>query len=570
MLAGVALSDWEGRILASNPAFCNLVGYTEAELRGTTFRALIHPDDVEDNMEQLKRLARGDVKSLVFEARFVHRNGTPVWVRKLITYLPVEPEEVQQLFIVCIDITRRKRKEGELSESEARLKLALEAGGAGMWENPVETPELIVSERARRLFGLPQDIVLTREHLLAVTHPQDRPHVEAAWRATFETGAPFVVEMRCPQPDGTMRWLHSQAEIREIGGRRRLVGLVRDISRRKLAEEAADISRQRLQLALDAARLGWWLFDPLQRSASWDSRLAEIFGIAGKGGSADTVLERIVPEDRPVINDAARATLDPHATDRFFRCELRIMRGADIHWIEIYGMVTFQGAAEDHSTIVGTVADITERKHAEEQQQLSMRELSHRTKNLLSVVQSIANQTAAASPSSFVVRFSERVRALSANIDLLVSNEWRGVEIEALVRAQLAHFADLIGVRIMVGGPPLGVLPAAAQNIGMALHELATNAGKYGSLSEDHGSVAVAWRHDGEVMSIGWREIGGPEVRPPEREGFGTTIITTVVEQNTGGTVELTYSPEGVTWRLTCPAAKVLIPRALPATAADL
>ena len=566
MLAGVLLSDWEGRIIASNPAFCNLVGYTEAELVGMNFAALVHPDDGADDVAHVRSLARGDVKSLVFENRFIHRNGTPVWARKLISSLPVQPGEAQQLFMVCIDMSPRKQMEEELRESEARLKLALEAGGAGMWEKPIESDALIVSERARQLYGLPRGIALTRDHVHAATDPEDRPKVIEAMRAALDTGAPFSVEIRCPQPDGSVRWLHSQGEVHELGGRRRLIGLVRDISRRKLAEQTVRTSRMRLQLALDAARLGWWLYDPRQRAISWDSRLTEIFGIATQTNEVATILDRIIPEDRNIIRRAVTKALDHHTPDPFFRCEFRILRGtADIRWVEAYGMVTFEGIGDPpRGGIVGTVADITERKHAEEQQQLSMRELSHRTKNLLSVVQSIANQTAASSPSGFVERFSERIRALSASIDLLVHSEWRGVEIEALVRAQLAHFADLIGVRIMIAGPPLSVLPAAAQSIGMALHELATNAGKYGSLSDDHGRVTIDWRHDGAVFSIGWLDRGGPAVKPPERQGFGTTIITTVVEQNTAGAVELAYEPEGFAWRLTCAATRVLSPVAVP------
>src|SRR5262249_5547227 len=146
--------------------------------------------------------------------------------------------------------------------------------------------------------------------------------------------------------------------------------------------------------------------------------------------------------------------------------------------------------------IVGTVADITERKWLEEErkareekERLLMREVNHRAKNILSVVDAIAHRTAAQNPEDFAERFSERIRALSANQDLLVRNEWRGVEIKDLVHAQLAHFADLIGSRIVVDGPNLRLKAAGAQAIGLALHELATNAGKYGALSADRGCV---------------------------------------------------------------------------------
>jgi two-component sensor histidine kinase len=205
----------------------------------------------------------------------------------------------------------------------------------------------------------------------------------------------------------------------------------------------------------------------------------------------------------------------------------------------------------------------TNRCRAEEHQRLLMQELSHRTKNLLSVVQSIANQTAASSPTDFVERFSQRIQALSASHDLLVRSEWRGVEIESLVRAQLAHFDDLLGERITIEGPPLSVTPSAAQSIGMALHELATNAGKYGSLSDDRGSVTIHWRLNDGQFSIGWIERDGPCVNPPKRRGFGSTIISAVAEASVGGEVELNYQSSGVIWRLRCAASQVLSAGAL-------
>lgn len=191
-------------------------------------------------------------------------------------------------------------------------------------------------------------------------------------------------------------------------------------------------------------------------------------------------------------------------------------------------------------------------------QQLLIQELNHRTRNMLSVVRSIASQTAASTPADFVERFSQRVRALSASQNLLVRSQWRGIEIDELVRVQLAHFGDLIGNRIMVDGPPLSLTPAAAQSIGMALHELATNAGKYGSLSGNYGSVSIDWRIDGDQFSLRWTEQDGPHVEPPKQRGFGSTIISAAAEASVDGEVELTYHPSGVSWRLRCAASKVL------------
>jgi two-component sensor histidine kinase len=146
-----------------------------------------------------------------------------------------------------------------------------------------------------------------------------------------------------------------------------------------------------------------------------------------------------------------------------------------------------------------------------------MCEVSHRAKNLLSIVNAIAHQTVAKNPDDFLGRFSQRIGALSSNQDLLIRNDWRGVDVEDLVNAQLAHFASLIGFRIVVHGPRLTLRPDSAQAIGLALHELATNAGKYGALSTDTGRVDVRWESDGQTFTMSWTEREGPPVFAPER-----------------------------------------------------
>jgi two-component sensor histidine kinase len=187
-----------------------------------------------------------------------------------------------------------------------------------------------------------------------------------------------------------------------------------------------------------------------------------------------------------------------------------------------------------------------------------MREINHRAKNMLSVVDAIAHQTAARAPEDFIERFSERIQALAANQDLLIRNEWRGVEVEDLVCAQLAPFADLIGSRIVVRGLKLRLNAASAQAIGLALHELATNAGKYGALSTDAGCVDIRWGTDGDTFTMGWTEREGPPVSAPKRRGFGIIVMEAMAERTVDGTVRLDYAPSGVMWRLTCPAANAL------------
>jgi PAS domain S-box-containing protein len=200
--------------------------------------------------------------------------------------------------------------------------------------------------------------------------------------------------------------------------------------------------------------------------------------------------------------------------------------------------------------------DISDRKRHEEHLDLLMREVSHRAKNMLTVVQAISNQTAANSPKDFLVRFTERLRALSANQDLLVRNEWGGVDIADLVRAQLAAFADLMGSRISMHGPKLRFNAAAGQAVGLALHELATNASKYGALSTETGSVEVCWRLDGNIFAMNWTERGGPPASAPTHRGFGSTVVNAMAKRSVQGEVHLDYAPSGVVWTLTCPGGE--------------
>jgi PAS domain S-box-containing protein len=337
--------------------------------------------------------------------------------------------------------------------------------------------------------------------------------------------------------------------------------LRRSAARRKAVEDLLCESNGRLQLAINAARLGSWQYDPIRGLVLVDSRTKEIFDLAGEEATIEEVMERVHQDDAARFWADREAALDP-ADPQPYAHEYRVLRrDGDVRWVEGHGLAYFDGAGPERRLVgfAGTVQDITERKLREEKEHLLMREIDHRAKNMLSVVHSIAHQTAARNFEDFIERFSERVQALSANQDLLVRNEWNGGEIADLVRAQIAtaHVADLIDFRIALHGPALRLNAASVQAIGLALHELVTNAGKYGALSTDAGRVDIRWGTDGDAFTMSWTECDGPPVSPPERRGFGTIVMGSMAERSVGGTVDLDYSPSGVTWRLTCPASNV-------------
>ncbi|MGA7327757.1 MAG: HWE histidine kinase domain-containing protein, partial [Rhodomicrobium sp.] len=231
-------------------------------------------------------------------------------------------------------------------------------------------------------------------------------------------------------------------------------------------------------------------------------------------------------------------------------------------WVQKY-VSLLRDATGKPTHILGLVTDITERKRQEDQIQLLMREVNHRSKNMLALVQAVARQTLAANPQDFLDRFGRRVEAVAASQDLLVRNAWKGVDLEDLIRSQLAPFEDLIGTRIELHGAALFVSAPAAQAIGMALHELATNAGKYGALSGPKGRVEIAWGieredPDGQVFIMNWREQSAQPIVPPAKQGFGSSVIGSMAEMSLGAKVELGFPPTGLTWQLKCPADEVL------------
>ncbi len=207
--------------------------------------------------------------------------------------------------------------------------------------------------------------------------------------------------------------------------------------------------------------------------------------------------------------------------------------------------------------VVCNFYDLSEREKYEQHVRLLMSEVNHRSKNLLAVVLSMARQTARSSSSEeFVDHFSQRLLGLSASQNLIVEGSWGGVSAMELARSQLNHLGEEMRTnRVRIDGPEIIVSPPAAEGIGMALHELSTNALKYGSLSGPVGSVEIAWSVDesANTFQIQWSEQDGPPVLPPERTGFGRTVIEKMAANSVGGAVEVRYASTGLVWVLTAP-----------------
>jgi PAS domain S-box-containing protein len=226
--------------------------------------------------------------------------------------------------------------------------------------------------------------------------------------------------------------------------------------------------------------------------------------------------------------------------------------------------LVIEALRDEHGAVLGTTSvavDISERKANEDQLRLLLRELTHRSKNLLAVIHAIARQTASRTRSveDFLDRFSARLVAIGCSHDLLIADNWHGASLRMLVEQQLGEHADRFGGQIAIEGEDVMLKPEAVQNLGLALHELATNAQKYGSLSDPRGQVSIQWQfcEEASKLKLVWQERGGPEVTPPERSGFGRAMIETVVGQALEGDVSLSFPPKGVRCVIVIPSAQV-------------
>jgi PAS domain S-box-containing protein len=307
----------------------------------------------------------------------------------------------------------------------------------------------------------------------------------------------------------------------------------------------------------------------------WDTDLATdmvrgtptFFRIMGLPVSIEPVPNDVVravrhPEDAARVRDGFRAALAQGQES--YEVEYRIIRPSDgeLRWIFGRGR-----AVRDHNgkpvRYSGVDIDITERKRAEEHVRLLLGELNHRSNNLLTVVQALARQTAdTAEAKAFAERLSQRLAGLAASNALLVSGRWQGVDVESLVRSQLAHFVGDLGRRARLDGPPLRLNPKAAQALGMTLYELATNAVKHGALTGAVGRIELGWSvvpaPAGYEFRMTWLECEGPQVPPPQRNGFGRTVMERMIAGALDGTARLEFAPAGIVWTFSCPAERAL------------
>ncbi|GAA4754101.1 hypothetical protein GCM10023264_21590 [Sphingomonas daechungensis] len=559
---GLAMFDRDLRFLRINRALAETNGFSVVEHLGRTVWDLV-PDLRESGEPALRQVLETGLplRDVTVRGATAAQPGvTREWREH---FYPVRGSDgaVTGVGIICEEVTDRVVTEKALAESEARLIAALHAGRLGVHDFYPASRTMIWDSRVRSIWGVAEDETVTVETFLAGVHSEDRDGLLSAVEAAFNPAGDGRYEAFyrvIHRTTGTVRWVRAAGDVTfEDGAAVRLVGTVQDVSEQVEAERRLRGSQETFQHLVERSPFGIYAVDA-------DFRLVQVSDGAQKvfenvrpliGQDFEDVLRTIWPEN--FASEAIALFRHTLASGEPYHSPTTVERRADIDATEAYDWKIERVMMPDgRPGVVCHFYDLSERQAYEEKIEYLMRELNHRAKNMLTLVNAIAYQTAAAGTDDFLDRFGERIRALGSSQDLLVRSESAVADLKSLIATQLLHFKDLVGTRILLEGPKVELSPSAAQTLGMAFHELATNAAKYGALSNDTGRVEVSWSLDdeggGHAFSMLWRETGGPVVRPPARKGFGDRVARTMVEKSLGCGVRLDYAETGVIWALHC------------------
>jgi len=332
--------------------------------------------------------------------------------------------------------------------------------------------------------------------------------------------------------------------------------LMDDVAERQKALKA---SEERARLALEAGHMGTWWYDHRKRIGGWSGQTAQLLGLPNTTATANPEQWRSVlhPDDAERAIENLRAAVLGNGD---YEDEYRIRRpDGQVRWISSKGKVSFD-ARRQPVFFVGIIQDITERKQVDEQQRFFLDELNHRVKNTLATVQSIAAQTlrSAKNAAQFKESFEGRLLALSMTHNLLTLKSWREADLHDIAEQELAPYKREADERVVIDGPRVDLPPRYAINLGLVLHELVTNAAKYGALSVPVGRLSLSWavvhaEDHRQTLRIQWNESGGPTVQPPKRQGFGSRLIRRSIEGELDGSMILDFASAGVAYDISVP-----------------
>ncbi|MDP4021579.1 HWE histidine kinase domain-containing protein [Methylobacterium sp. NEAU 140] len=451
------------------------------------------------------------------------------------------------------------------AHSEANRE-ALAAAGLGEWRWDRASGLLTLSRRAAQILGRPAGRTVTwaalRPSLIEAERVAQRVREAIALGQPYSFDTPVVVGERT-----AIVRVRGQAAPGPDGAPAGMVGVVQDITTRVVARDEIAARDHRLRAATKLAKLGVFEWHMLDDQALWENeRMYEIFGHApedGTIGKNEFLNDILHPDDRAAVRKAISAAL---REDRPLEIAGRIRRKSDGAWRTIDMAGRFERDAPDRlpRRLIGVVADVTDRRITEERQTLLIRELHHRVKNTLATVQAIVGSTArtATDIESFYEAFVGRIKSLAHTHSVLTEATWQTASLTGLLVNELSPYAEVdagggADGRIALDGPPIDLPSEVAVPIGMAIHELTTNAAKYGALSNRVGRVAVAWSLESGgpagTLRFSWRESGGPPVQPPRRQGFGSRLLQRVLITQVQAEVATDYAPDGFSLTMRAP-----------------
>ena len=550
----------DGSLSYFNDRWYAYTGQTPAEALPMGWDRPVHPDDLPGLRQAWEDArAREDVYDTV--ARLRRRDGAYRWF--LIRAEPLRDAggAVVGWLGSNSDIHDRRQAEEELRNAREQMRLAVDATGSGVFDYDLVSDVLSWDVRTRSFFGLGPDDPVNLDVYLARLHPDDREEADKAVADAVDPNGAGIYDItyRTLSPeDGVERWVSAKGQTLFENGRPvRLIGFARDVTESRRAEQALRETEERYRLAARATNDAIWDWNLASDHIRWNEAVQHMFGYAPDevGPSGDWWTSHIHADDRERVKAGIYAVIDDHTehwTDeyRFLRAD-----GSYAHILD-RGYVLRDGSGRA-VRMIGAMLDISERKRAEEHQRLLTGELQHRVKNTLAMIQAIASQTFrnAADMDEAREAFSARLISLGRAHDILTQSSWTEAPIADVVDGALAVHRGGSAHRIRTSGSNVRLAAKPALALALALHELATNAVKYGALANEVGTVDLRWHvvHESEAprFCLTWSEQGGPPIlAQPARRGFGSRLIERSFAAEVGGEVRLTYAPTGLVCQL--------------------